>query len=73
LATLLFGPKDEKFAVVPDEQGVSLVPLLLLGLFIVGFGLFPSLLMNVVNCGIEPLAPLFEKIAAAPTLMGGVR
>ena len=73
LATLLFGPKDEKYASVPDEQGASMVPLIVLGAFIVGFGLFPSLLMNVINCGIEPLAPVFEQIANAPTLMGGVR
>ncbi len=73
LAKLLFGPKDEKFAAYPDEQGPALVPLILLGAFSVGFGIFPGLLMNVINCGIEPLAPLFEKIAEAPTMMGGVR
>jgi len=76
LATLLFGPADEKYAEIPDEQGASMVPLLVLGAFIVGFGLFPSLLMNVINCGIEPLAPVFEQIANAPTMMGtmgGVR
>ena len=75
MASLLFGPKDEKFAEVPDEQGASMVPLLVLGAFIVGFGLFPSLLMNVIDCGIKPLAPVFEQIANAPTMMemGGVR
>ena len=76
LATLLFGPKDEKFAAIPDEEGPSMVPLLVLGIFIVGFGVFPGLLMNVINCGIEPLVPLFEQIANAPTIMatmGGVR
>ena len=51
---------------------VRWVPLVVLGSFLIGFGFFPSLLMNVVNSGIEPLMPLLAKLKLAATLWGGL-
>lgn len=71
LAKVLFGPRDEHFAKYQDEQGADMVPLILLGVFLIGFGLFPELLMRVVEAGVRPMAPIFESLADAPTLLGG--
>ena len=71
LAKVLFGPRSEKFDVYPDEQGADMVPLLVLGSFIICFGLFPQLLFEVIGSGVEPLLPLLNSIAEAPTLLGG--
>ncbi len=71
LAKVLFGLRVERFAAVPDEQGADLVPLLLLGVFLVGFGLFPELLMGVIRSGVTPLEPLLAQLSGAPALLGG--
>ena len=71
LARVLFGPRVERFAKFPDERRIDIVPLVVLGVFLVGFGVFPGLLMNVVDTGVAPLAPLFELIQDAPTILGG--
>ena len=71
LARVLFGPRVERFAKFPDERKIDVVPLVVLGVFLVGFGVFPGLLMNVVDTGVAPLAPLFELIQDAPTIIGG--
>ena len=71
LARVLFGPRVERFAKFPDERKIDIVPLVVLGVFLVGFGVFPGLLMGVVDTGVAPLAPLFELIQDAPTILGG--
>ena len=71
LAKVLFGPRTERFADVPDERGIDLLPLVILGLFLVGWGIFPELLMGVIRSGVTPLAPLLDELALAPTLWGG--
>ena len=68
---MLFGPRSERFVGVPDERGVDLVPLILLGVFLVGFGIFPELLMGVIRSGVTPLEPLLKGLAAVPTMLGG--
>ena len=73
LAKVLFGPKSDRFDAYRDEQGVEMLPLIILGVVLVGFGLFPQLLMGVISSGVEPIAPVLEQIADAPTLLGGVR
>ena len=64
LARVLFGPRVERFAKFPDERKIDMVPLVVLGVF-------PGLLMDVVDTGVAPLAPLFELIQDAPTIIGG--
>ncbi|WP_462331852.1 complex I subunit 4 family protein [Schwartzia sp. (in: firmicutes)] len=71
LAKVLFGPKDEHFAQYEDQKGVEVLPLLLLGLFLVGFGIFPELLMRVIDSGVQPLAPMLAALSDVPMLLGG--
>ena len=47
------------------------MPLVVLGVFLIGFGIFPHLLMDVVDSGVAPLAPLFDLVQGAPTIWGG--
>ena len=72
LADVLFGPRRSEWDKVHDLHGADWVPLVVLGSFLIGFGFFPSLLMNVVNSGIEPLMPLLAKLKLAATLWGGL-
>jgi NADH-quinone oxidoreductase subunit M len=72
LADVLFGPRRSEWDGVHDLHGADWVPLVVLGSFLIGFGFFPSLLMNVVNSGIEPLMPLLAKLKLAATLWGGL-
>jgi NADH-quinone oxidoreductase subunit M len=72
LADVLFGPRRNEWDGVHDLHGADWVPLVILGSFLIGFGFFPSLLMNVVNSGIEPLMPLLAKLKLATTLWGGL-
>jgi NADH-quinone oxidoreductase subunit M len=72
LANVLFGPRDEKFDKYTDMHGVEWMPLLLLGTVLVGFGLFPQVLMGVITSGVDPLLPLLQQLAAAPALLGGI-
>lgn len=71
LAKLLFGPAVPRFASVPDEHGVDLVPLIVLGTLIVVFGIFPDLLMGVIRSTILPLEPMLDDISTAPTILDG--
>ena len=71
LARVLFGPRTERFTAIPDTQKIDLAPLFVLGVFLVGLGVFPGLLMNVVDSGVAPLVPLFELLNDAPTILGG--
>lgn len=72
LADVLFGPRRKEWDGVHDIAGPDWVPLVLLGVFLVGFGVFPALLMDVVNSGVSPLAPLLAKLKTAATLWGGL-
>lgn len=72
LANVLFGPRREEFDECSDATGVELVSLVLLGSVLVLVGVFPQLLMGMVNSGMEPVMPLLLNLHAAPTLLGGV-
>ena len=72
LAKVLFGPRDFYFDKYTDARGVEMMPLVILGIALVGFGVFPQLLMGVVGTGVEPLLPLLDSIKDAPTVLGGI-
>lgn len=72
LAKVLFGPRSARFDHYRDARGVELVPLVLLGAVLVGFGLFPQLLMGLINSGVEPLMPLLSSLGDAATIWGGM-
>lgn len=71
LANVLFGPRRTEFDTCRDASGTELVPLVLLGTALVVFGLFPQLLMGMVNGGMEPTMSLLVQLHAIPTLFGG--
>ena len=73
LAKVLFGPRNSRFDYFEDARGVAMMPLIILGIALVGFGIFPQLLMGMVGSGTEQLVPLLERIADAPAFFGGVR
>ena len=67
-ANVLFGPRKEQWDYVEDIKGFSLLPIAVLVAFAVIFGLFPSLLMDMVNSGIQPIA---AKLLSAGSQIGG--
>lgn len=72
LANVLFGPRRPELDHYRDAQGPELVPLLVLGSVLVLAGIFPSVLMDMVNSGVEPLIkPLLSKFGTAATIGGG--
>lgn len=68
VANVLFGPRKEEWDHVEDIKGSYMVPVVVLIVFIVGFGVFPSLLMNMVNSGVQPIA---ARLVQAATQIGG--
>ena len=72
LANVLFGPRLPKLDSYKDATGVEVLPLIILGTVLIGFGLFPQLLMGMVNSGVEPLMPLLERLDNISGLLGGV-
>ena len=52
---------------------IATLLLIIVGMALVGFGIFPQLLMGMVGSGTEQLVPLLERIADAPAFLGGVR
>ncbi|MZP29118.1 NADH-quinone oxidoreductase subunit M [Heliobacterium undosum] len=72
IADVLFGPRRSEFDHLQDAKGAELVPLLVLGSVLVLGGIFPHLLMDMVNSGVEPLVAAFlAKVGAAPMIGGG--
>ena len=68
VANVLFGPRKEEWDHVKDIHGSYWIPVVSLIFIIVLFGVFPSLLMDMVNSGIEPIA---AKFIQAATQIGG--
>ncbi len=71
LAKVLFGPEAPRFKDVPDEHGIDLVPLIVLGILIIGFGIFPDLLMGVIRSGVMPMEEMLNELNGAPTILDG--
>lgn len=68
LANVLFGPRLSKFDGYADISGAAMTPLVVLGVSVVLFGLFPALLLRVVDSGIAPLQPLLAKLQGSGAL-----
>ena len=72
VANVLFGPRKEEWDHIEDLKGSYMIPVVVLIIFIVGFGLFPSLLMDMVNSGMQPIAAkLVQTGTAAAAQIGG--
>ncbi|MCR6546232.1 complex I subunit 4 family protein [Dehalobacterium formicoaceticum] len=64
---VFFGPRNPRWDALPDAKGVEIVPFVILSGTLILLGVFPDLLMNLINNGVVPLA---EKVAAFK--MGGI-
>jgi len=64
---VFFGPRKAEWDHLTDAKGVEMVPIVVLVGVLVIFGLFPSLLFDVITPGVEPLV---AKISAAAEIGG---
>ena len=64
---VFFGPRNSRWDDLKDARGVEVVPFVILCGTLILFGVFPDLLMGMIDHGVVPLA---EKIAAFK--MGGI-
>ncbi len=71
VANVLFGPRKEEWDHVEDIRGSYWIPVVVLIAFIVTFGVFPSLLMDMVNSGMQPIAAKLVDAARVASQMGG--
>lgn len=67
-ANVLFGPRKSEWDGKSDIKGSYMIPVVVLVAAAVLFGLFPSLLMDMVNSGIQPIA---DRLAEASSMIGG--
>jgi NADH-quinone oxidoreductase subunit M len=65
---VFFGPRKKEWDHLTDAKGIEMVPIAVLISVLVLFGLFPSLMTDLINLGVEPLV---LKIKAAQAI-GGV-
>lgn len=63
VANVLFGPRKEEWDHLEDAKGVEMIPIVVLIGFIVFFGVFPSILMDMVNSGVQPIAAKLIEVA----------
>lgn len=72
IANVLFGPRRSEWDHLTDIRGPELVPLVLLGSVIFLGGLFPNLLMGLIDSGVTSsgLAKVLETVSQAK--MGGL-
>jgi len=68
LANVLYGPRKPEWDHLKDIHGPELVPLYVLATAILVAGIFPSLLMDMINNGV---GPLLAKIASTTMIGGG--
>lgn len=55
LADVLFGPRKEEWDHLQDLKGPEMVPLIVLGFAILGVGIIPSSIMDLINSGVGQL------------------
>ncbi|MGI6648543.1 MAG: complex I subunit 4 family protein [Bacillota bacterium] len=68
LGNILFGPRKPEWDKLTDIKGPEWVPLIVLGSVLVVFGIFPSLLMDMVNSGVTSL---FARLGLSAIVGGG--
>lgn len=69
VANVLFGPRKEEYDHLEDAKGPAMVPIVVLGFALVLFGVFPSLIMDMVDSGMGPIA---AKLAEAVKIGGNI-
>ena len=58
---MFFGPRNPKWDHLKDARGVELVPIVVLAAVLIGFGLYPRAIMDMITGGILPFA---QRVAA---------
>jgi NADH-quinone oxidoreductase subunit M len=71
LANTLFGPRSEEYDWLPDANLPEMMPLIVLGFVLVVGGIFPSLLMDMINNGVQPLMSHIGPVLEAASKIGG--
>ncbi|HYF83652.1 MAG TPA: NADH-quinone oxidoreductase subunit M [Clostridia bacterium] len=56
---VFFGPRNAKWDHIKDAKGVEMIPIVLLSAVLFIFGIFPGLIMHMINSGIVPIAQKF--------------
>jgi NADH-quinone oxidoreductase subunit M len=67
MGAVLFGPRLEQWDHLQDLKGVEMVPLLVLGLPILIFGILPFSVMDFINSGVVSLLTHINNI-----MIGGI-
>jgi NADH-quinone oxidoreductase subunit M len=70
LQRTLFGPPLERFRDLADASLVEAVPLALLIISIVAVGVYPSMLTDVFNSGLEPMVSAIKEMVGAEIAIG---
>jgi len=72
IANVMFGPRRSEWDHLTDLRGPELVPLVVLGFVIFLGGIFPNILMGIINSGVNSsgLAKVLETVSQAT--MGGL-
>lgn len=60
---VFFGPRNAKWDHLEDAKGVELIPIFLLGSILIILGCFPSIIMDMFNSGIVPIAQKFISLS----------
>jgi NADH-quinone oxidoreductase subunit M len=68
LGKILYGPRRVEWDKLTDIKGPEWVPLLVLGSVLIIFGIFPSLLMDLINSGVSSL---FDRSGLGGMVGGG--
>lgn len=71
LANVLFGPRKAEYDWLPDAKGPEMVPMVVLGFVLVVGGMFPFLLMDMINNGVQPLMTHIGPVLDAAAKIGG--
>ncbi|QNB45918.1 NADH-quinone oxidoreductase subunit M [Thermanaerosceptrum fracticalcis] len=58
---VFFGPVNPKWADLTDAKGAQMVPIVVLCGVLILFGFFPSLLIDVINNGVDPFVNTYLK------------
>ncbi len=56
---IFFGPRNAKWDHLEDAKGIEMIPIVLLSAVLFIFGIFPSLIMDMISGGIVPIAQKF--------------
>lgn len=57
----LFGPTKQRFSQIADASLIECIPLVLLAITILGIGIYPAIIVDVFESGIDPITALLTR------------